>query len=316
MFTLYKIYESINKGISASCIMLGLCWSFADANQAPTLPLDTLCVDFDVSMSNHYTPGKAYPNIYEGSLVAWDFCRKLFINNGFHRAQVSKSTKIPKIIHQIWLGSPLPKRFKRNIQSWKRLHPDWQHILWTDTEIGKLKLQNHKLYQKAKNYGERSDIARYEILYHYGGLYVDTDFECIKPFDIFHHTYQFYAGILHAGQLELANGLIGSTKQHPILKICIDSMKDGERLHPTHQTIERTGPGHFLRCFLKYITTTQDTQVIAFPTSFFYCLPLKVAHNWTPSQITPWIRPESFALHYCANSWAAPQGFVYHSERR
>ena len=33
--------------------------------------------------------------------------------------------------------------------------------------------------------GEKSDIFRYEILYRFGGVYVDTDFECIKPFECF-----------------------------------------------------------------------------------------------------------------------------------
>ena len=36
---------------------------------------------------------------------------------------------------------------------------------------------------KAKKYAFVSDYARFYILYHYGGLYFDTDVEVIKPMD-------------------------------------------------------------------------------------------------------------------------------------
>ena len=86
--------------------------------------------------------------------------------------------------------------FQNNIvwqQSWIKYHPGWQYILWTDEEIEKLNLVNKPLYRACKSYGAKSDIARYEILYRYGGLYVDCDFECLQPFDIFHHSCEFYA---------------------------------------------------------------------------------------------------------------------------
>ena len=33
--------------------------------------------------------------------------------------------RIPKIIHQIWLGSPLPERYKQWQRTWTDNHPDW-----------------------------------------------------------------------------------------------------------------------------------------------------------------------------------------------
>lgn len=40
-----------------------------------------------------------------------------------------------------------------------------------------------KAFDAAKNYGEKSDILRYEILFVYGGVYADVDVECLQPFD-------------------------------------------------------------------------------------------------------------------------------------
>ena len=38
----------------------------------------------------------------------------------------SAEAKIPKVIHQIWLGSPFPERFERHVRSWKEAHPEWE----------------------------------------------------------------------------------------------------------------------------------------------------------------------------------------------
>ena len=54
---------------------------------------------------------------------------KTAYNNAKSLTNYSKQPKIPKIIHHIWLGSILPKKYVRLIKSWETYHPDWQHIL-------------------------------------------------------------------------------------------------------------------------------------------------------------------------------------------
>lgn len=54
--------------------------------------------------------------------------------------------------------------------------------LFSDEQIN-FKLKNVEALKCAKNYGEKSDILRYEILCQFGGIYVDCDFECLKSFD-------------------------------------------------------------------------------------------------------------------------------------
>ena len=41
-------------------------------------------------------------------------------------------------------------------------------------------------YAKAPNFGEASDILRYGLLLTQGGLYVDTDFECVQSVEALH----------------------------------------------------------------------------------------------------------------------------------
>jgi len=131
---------------------------------------------------------------------------------------------IPKIIHHIWLGGCLPERFQAYRDTWRTFHPGWEMILWGDEDIENFGLVNKDQYDKASNYGEKSDIARYEILLRYGGLYVDTDFECLASFDPFHIVCGFFAGISNTATIEINNGLIGSVPNHPILLEIVEKL--------------------------------------------------------------------------------------------
>lgn len=113
------------------------------------------------------------------------------------KMQYFKKPLIPKIIHQIWLGTaPLPKLYAAYMNTWKKYHPLWQYKLWTDEDVknwqGTFYLKD--LYEKTYVVHEKADILRLNIMYRYGGLYADTDIECLKSFDNLNHLYKFYAG--------------------------------------------------------------------------------------------------------------------------
>jgi hypothetical protein len=139
---------------------------------------------------------------------------------------------IPKIIHQIWLGSPRPATadYIKWFDSWQTFHPEWEIRWWHDKEVQDM-IQNNALYNvdaynKATNYGEKSDILRYEIIAKYGGLYVDTDMECTQSFDKLHDTpcCSFYAGWSNTGTIELNNGIFGAMPNHVVLQEMIQSI--------------------------------------------------------------------------------------------
>ena len=92
---------------------------------------------------------------------------------------------IPKIIHQIHLGKkPLSEKEIEWQKTWKTYNPNYEFIFWDDKKIDELELTN-RMYLQNESYSIQSDILRYEILYQYGGVYVDTDFECLKNLDEF-----------------------------------------------------------------------------------------------------------------------------------
>lgn len=92
--------------------------------------------------------------------------------------------EIPKKIHYCWFGrNPLPKSALKCIESWKKYFPDYEIIQWNEDNYDVNKIKYTREAYQAKKYAFVSDYARFDILYHEGGVYFDTDVEVIKSFD-------------------------------------------------------------------------------------------------------------------------------------
>jgi hypothetical protein len=95
--------------------------------------------------------------------------------------------QIPTLIHQTWKDSDVPPKWRKWADSWRLHHPDWGYRLWTDAD-NRAFLQEHypwflPVYDGYPEAIMRADAIRYFLLDHFGGLYVDLDFECLSPVD-------------------------------------------------------------------------------------------------------------------------------------
>ncbi len=155
-------------------------------------------------------------------------------------------SRIPKLVHFIWIGPrPFPRESVENVRTWMAKHPDWTFCFWTDRQrpapcpgmqtrlIQNLKFLKLKdCFHKSDNYGEKSDVLRYEILFQEGGVYVDHDVKCFKAFDPLAHAYDFFCGIDMPYTSSLpsciftTNNLIGVRAGHPIMKRCMEMLAD------------------------------------------------------------------------------------------
>ena len=93
---------------------------------------------------------------------------------------------IPKIIHCVWFGqNEFSEKEKKCIESWKKYLPEYEIMVWNEKNFD---LNQNKYVKEAyilKKYAFVSDYVRLWALYHYGGIYMDTDVEVVKPFDDF-----------------------------------------------------------------------------------------------------------------------------------
>lgn len=157
--------------------------------------------------------------------------------------------KIPKIIHQIWLG-PLEPPLEA-MESWKNLHPDWEYILWTEKNLPALK--NQDAFDRSEAYSQKADILRYEILYHLGGVFVDADEYCIKPINpLFEEIYQnrrdCFAVYEKGNSGLVANGIMGCTKKN----LFMEKMVNEVNIDQEGRTWEIVGPKYLTDLIEKY----------------------------------------------------------------
>lgn len=91
---------------------------------------------------------------------------------------------IPKVIHYCWFGrNPLPESAVKCIESWRKFMPDYEIKEWNEDNFDVNIIPYTAEAYSVGKYAFVSDYARFWVLYHYGGVYFDTDVEVIKPMD-------------------------------------------------------------------------------------------------------------------------------------
>lgn len=91
---------------------------------------------------------------------------------------------IPRTIHYCWFGrKEMPSALKDCIRSWERFCPDYEIVRWDETnyDIGKY-LYTEQAFRHGR-WAFVSDVARLDILYRQGGIYLDTDVELVRGMD-------------------------------------------------------------------------------------------------------------------------------------
>lgn len=137
---------------------------------------------------------------------------------------------IPKIIHQLWIGpKPRPDKF---MKTWKDKHPDYEYIMWNENEIKKrgLNLVCKNRVEEIEEINGKADIIRWEILYNYGGLFLDADSICIEPFDQLIKLDSPFVGYENENVRPglVATGTMAFPKKHPLPLMAIEWIKQND----------------------------------------------------------------------------------------
>jgi len=265
-----------------------------------SLSLDELYINFDESINLDGIVGKLLTKKNASDV---DRLRQLYNEIYNYTLFESNEIRIPKKIHQIWIGSKLPKKYSALSQTWQEMHPLWDYKLWTDKEVEEFDFSTKDLFENSDCIGQKGDLLRAEIVNKYGGLYVDIDYECFKPFDIFNFFFDFYTTIRTTPGLYMLNkgvsrspisvctSIFGSIPGHPILKEYLKlsrakieqfdeksiSFSSKFIARPTDMQLKAarailTTYHSFHDAFLSHTRTGICDRVIAMPPAFFHPL--------------------------------------------
>ena len=134
---------------------------------------------------------------------------------------------IPKIIHQLWIGpKPAPTKF---MDTWKEKNPDFEYIRWSEEELVKrnMVIECKNRVDEMEEINGKADIIRWEILYKYGGVFVDADSICIEPIDDVLMATKCFAGWEQEEVRPnlIATGTMGFPPRHPLVRHAVDHIK-------------------------------------------------------------------------------------------
>lgn len=137
---------------------------------------------------------------------------------------------IPKIIHYCWLsGDPFPSDIKKCIESWKLHMPDWDFRLWDLKAVEGIESIWLKETIQTRKWAFAADFIRLFAVFHYGGIYLDSDvivFKSLEPF-LINECFIGRENSMHLVGFEntkryLGSHCFGAEKGNIFIKTCLD----------------------------------------------------------------------------------------------
>lgn len=216
---------------------------------------------------------------------------------------------IPKIIHYCWLsGDKFPEKIQHCINSWKKIIPDYEFILWDTNRFHLDSCQWVKEAFEAKKYAFAADYIRLYALYNYGGIYLDSDVEVFKRFDNLLKLPYFIGNESFENRVEVA--AFGAEKGTEWIKRCLTYYEGRHFIKEDGSYDMKVMPDIVCETLspiytIKHISRIEDYDYCGklfnvFPRDWF-CANVHIkATDPKPTYI---ISPSTYCVHHFANSW-------------
>lgn len=194
------------------------------------------------------------------------------------------------------MGGPEPEWTQPFAATWEQ--PGWEVRDWTDDEVKSLfPLRNQAIFDRAQrlcpdHVGQlRSDVVRLEILERFGGVYVDTDFECLRPIDDLIAGVDCFAAWEIQGKW-INNAIVGAVPTHPFIERLIRGLPANVRRYRGARPNKVSGPQYVTRQWNR-----DGRRVRIFDQRRFYPYGYKEIAEHGPGDEFP----DAYAIHHWAN---------------
>lgn len=214
---------------------------------------------------------------------------------------------VPKIIHKIWVGNkPLPDIYRIWADEAIALSPGWELKWWFDDELKQEISSNRRQFLYANSVAMRSDLARYDLLHRYGGLYLDTDIQVIQDLNKLLDKPSINAAVGRESQQFIGNAVILSAPYHSLMHDAVNDVT-GSIWKSRHETdllwrvVNGTGPGFFTKI------VNADPDVTVFKQNVFYP-GFEDSDQYKSGPVGRLLLgPETFTIHHWHNAWLPEQ---------
>lgn len=228
--------------------------------------------------------------------------------------ELKDNQTIPKIIHHVWVDNNyFPDEYDEYRETWIKHHPDWKHMFWTKDRI-ESEFDLPHFYDKLPSYASKSDVVRCFILQKFGGVYVDTDYECFKNIEplLSGSDCVVLLDSVVCPFMMYSNGFLASIPNHEIyndycdsLNIRYDEICNGLKRGEYYDELDTFGPKLLTRYIKQYRKNGGEVRQV--PRRYLY--PLNYHERHLSDKDLKRKLPFSFAYHHFKNStWAQPIG--------
>jgi len=171
-----------------------------------------------------------------------------------------------KKIHRIWFGpEPMPENYAQFGADWASMNPDWEVIDWTEEMVLDSGIINHDVWDHLGTPGpgetihpvalatQRADVIDYELVWRYGGLYLNTDIEPVRPLQhLFDNNPALYekAGAGYEIDQWVVNAAMWAPEpENPFYGHVIDALPERYYSRPGDYMSNTTGPHLLTQCY-------------------------------------------------------------------
>ena len=234
---------------------------------------------------------------YKHEVVFYKDVLEHYIRYGrkYEPKRINISGKIPKIIHYCWFGrGEMSELIKRCMASWQRVLPDYKIIIWNEDNFPFEDYPFAKAALLDRKWAFVSDVARLHALYYYGGIYMDTDMEVLKPLDQF-LNHEFFSSF--ESKIHIPTGLMGAKKESEYIRLLLEWYINKEYGKAYYQTANTKIITKLtcLYCGLQRNGCYQNLNDIVYYPREYFC-PEKNNDGWK-------ITDKTCAIHHFTGSW-------------
>ncbi|EDM37809.1 hypothetical protein PBAL39_15329 [Pedobacter sp. BAL39] len=228
----------------------------------------------------------------------------------------------PRIIHQTWPTKDLPSYFVTLSNTWKDSHPEWKYVLWTDDMnkefISKFYPEFLDQYNSYQVEIERVDAVRYFILMHFGGVFIDMDFECLKNIDDLIQDAECFFSVEPDAHCEkfnkqkiLCNAFMGCKPGNIFFKSLCQSLEFTWNYKKSIEvTLENAGPFALTKIYDAYI---HKSTIKIIESEKVYPLTAKEARMAIKGEISEDLQmkvEKAYAVHYFLGTWYTQEKYL------
>jgi len=214
---------------------------------------------------------------------------------------------IPRLIHQTAKTSDVGPKWQPLQKKLLELHPDWTYKLWTDVDnlalIRESRPDLEAVYLGMPQPIQRADLIRYVFMEQFGGLYLDTDYQMLKPYELLDYACVLPRESEVGAPVFLGNAFFASKPGHPFWTALLDDLRDhpptGHSTKSEHDVIETTGPGRVTKVW--YDGFQNDSSIFIPPRAWFH--PPMPRNNRDLERLVA--SSETQAIHWCFGTWRA-----------